>query len=94
MFVVLDPKGRRLCKDKQWRSFACFGSSQSSVQLYKRRGNAINAGVNNSPLQNELFILFELKNGDVMDANGNLNQQTWDLHSDRWEIFKLKAVTA
>ena len=43
MYFIINENGRRLCRDRRWRSFTLFGTSSSAPKTYKQKASAVKA---------------------------------------------------
>jgi len=74
MFVIIHKgTGARLCKDNNFRTFACFGTYPECVKIYRKRGWAIRKQIRlfkvSSIRDTEIK---EVEVGQQMDATGSI----------------------
>ena len=82
--ILTDDKGRRYCRDGQFREFALFGGTRPTcVKQYKRKAYADkviwrhNAECERLGLKSkiETWTVYRLDDGDIMDAVGNITRK-------------------
>ena len=81
--ILTDDKGRRYCRDGQFREFALFGTGPTCVKVYKRQSWADKViyrhndecerqGIGSKILT---WTIYHLHEGDTMDAFGNIQRK-------------------
>lgn len=69
MIYIINNDGYRLCNDDRWRTFAMFGTPQSTVKLFRVMGWAIKKA------KRLKARVVELPDDVTVDAAGNLSRE-------------------
>ena len=67
-WIVIDGKGRRLCKDKKFRDITFFGSYPETLKQYRSKAWAVRQ------LRDDSMSAIPLYNGDSIDACGKITR--------------------
>jgi hypothetical protein len=81
--ILTDDKGRRYCRDGQFREFANFGTGRTCVKEYKRKAYADKVIYRHNDecerlgrdSKIESWTIYHLHDGDKMDAVGNITRE-------------------
>lgn len=70
-YVINEDTGARMCKDGKWRTFANFGTFQSNVKVYRKKGWAARRmDILNCRAGRTVAYVLSLPRGTAMDASG------------------------
>ena len=81
--ILTDDKGRRYCRDGQFREFALFGTGPTCVKQYKRQAYAdkvihrhnFECERQHQDSKIETWTIYHLHDGDTMDVAGNITRK-------------------
>lgn len=76
-YLIINAKNYRLCKDNKFREFACFGTYEECVKIYKQKKSAMNKieAFNRFRQEKDKVTLLTLQDGDSIDASGRIFQE-------------------